>query len=79
LLKPLRQFYTKRSFATTKPGSLLKKNIPIRTNQWDERIPGFLEADTVVHCATSVAGMFIYTVNTVDIVTGWNEIATVWR
>ena len=78
LLKPLRRYYTKHGLATTKPGSLLKKHIPIRTNQWDERIPGFLEADTVAHCGTSVAGMFIYTVNTVDIATGWNEARAVW-
>jgi len=78
LLKPLRKHYTKHGLATTKPGSLLKKHIPIRTNQWDERNPGFLEADTVAHCSTSVAGMFIYTVNTVDIATGWNEARAVW-
>ncbi|MEW5797912.1 MAG: integrase [Bacteroidota bacterium] len=71
LLKPLRKH-------STKPGSLLKKHVPIKTNQWDERIPGFLEADTVAHCGTSVAGMFIYTVNTVDIATGWNEARAVW-
>ena len=78
LLKPLRRNYTKRGLATTKPGSLLKKHIPIKVNQWDERTPGFLEADTVAHCGTSVAGMFIYTVNTVDIATGWNEARAVW-
>jgi hypothetical protein len=46
MLAPLRVKY-KRSFCGTKPGSLLKKHIPIKTNQWDEDRPGFLEADTV--------------------------------
>jgi len=49
LLSPLRSRYTKKGLATTKPGSLLKKHIPIKTNQWDEHIPGFIEADTVAH------------------------------
>jgi hypothetical protein len=37
----------------TKPGRILKKHIPIKTDQWDEHIPGFLEADTVAHCGTA--------------------------
>jgi len=59
--------------ATTKPGSILKKHIPIRTNQWDENRPGFLEADTVAHCGTSAGGMFVYTVNVGDLATGGTE------
>jgi hypothetical protein len=78
LLAPLRRRYTKRGLATTRPGSLIKKQIPIKTNQWDERVPGFLEADTVAHCGTSVAGMFVYTLNMVDIATGWTEQRALW-
>lgn len=50
----------KSGFATTKPGSLIRKQIPIKTNQWDERKPGFIEADTVAHCGGSVSGQFVY-------------------
>jgi hypothetical protein len=78
LLTPLRSRYAKKGLATTKPGSLLKKHIPIKTNQWNERIPGFLEADTVAHCGTSMAGMFVFTLNTVDIATGWTEQRAIW-
>jgi hypothetical protein len=78
LLSPLRNRYTKRGLATTKPGSLLKKHIPIKTNQWDEQTPGFLEADTVAHCGSSMAGMFTFTVNMVDIATGWTEQRAIW-
>jgi hypothetical protein len=78
LLAPLRRRYSKAGLATTRPGSLLKKHIPIRTNQWNERIPGFLEADTVAHCGSSMAGMFVYTVNTVDLATAWTEQRAVW-
>jgi hypothetical protein len=78
LLAPVRHLHTKRGLATTKPGSLLKKHIPIKTNQWDERIPGFLEADTVAHCGTSMAGMFAFTLNAVDIATNWSEQRALW-
>ncbi len=78
LLRPLRARYSKCGLATTKPGSLLKKHVPIKTNQWDERTPGFLEADTVAHCGSSVAGMFVYTVNITDIATGWTEQHATW-
>ena len=70
--------YCKRGLTTTKPGSIIKKRIPIKTNQWDETIPGFLEADTVAHCGNSVAGMFVYTLNCVDLATGWTEQRAVW-
>jgi hypothetical protein len=49
ILKPIRFHYTKRGRSTTKPGTLLRKQIPIKTNQWNESRPGFLEADTVAH------------------------------
>jgi hypothetical protein len=78
LLRPTRIHYTKRGRATTKPGTLLRKQIPIKTNQWDESRPGFLEADTVAHCGESVSGMFAYTIDCVDIATGWTEQRAVW-
>lgn len=78
LLKPVRVKYKGRGRSTTKPGTLLRKQIPIKTNQWDEFRPGFLEADTVAHCGTSMAGMFAFTIDCVDIATGWTEQRAVW-
>ena len=78
LLKRQRATHQKCGLATTKPGSILKHHIPIKTNQWDETKPGFLEADTVAHCGASTAGMFVFTVNCVDIATGWTEQRAVW-
>jgi len=78
LLKPVRIEYNKRGRSTTKPGTLLRRQIPINTNQWDESRPGFLEADTVAHCGTSLSGMFAYTIDCVDIATGWTEQRAVW-
>lgn len=78
ILEPIRNKYKRLGLATTKPGSLIKKQVPIKTNQWDERKPGFIEADTVAHCGNSIAGQFAYTVNTVDIATGWIESRAIW-
>jgi hypothetical protein len=78
LLKPTRIKYKGRGRSTTKPGTLLKKHIPIKTDQWDETRPGFLEADTVAHCGESMAGMFAFTIDCVDIATTWTEQRAVW-
>jgi hypothetical protein len=78
ILSPTRIHYKKRGRSTTKPGTLLRNQIPIKTNQWDESRPGFLEADTVAHCGDSLAGMFAYTLDAVDIATGWTEQRAVW-
>ena len=78
LLTPLRVKY-KRSFCGTKPGSILKKHIPVKTNQWDEDRPGFLEADTVAHCGTSLSGGFVWSLTMTDINSGWTEMRAVWN
>ena len=78
ILSPGRIQYRKRGRSTTKPGTLLRKQIPIQTNQWDESRPGFLEADTVAHCGESMMGMFAFTIDCVDIATGWTEQRAVW-
>jgi hypothetical protein len=78
ILKPIRFQYTKRGPSTTKPGTLLRKQIPVKTNQWDESRPGFLEADTVAHCGDSTRGMYANTIDFVDIATGWTEQRAVW-
>jgi hypothetical protein len=78
ILTPVRIRYKKKGRSTTKPGTLLRKHIPIQTNQWDESRPGFLEADTVAHCGETLSGMFVYTIDTVDIATGWTEQRAIW-
>jgi hypothetical protein len=78
LPKRLKSKYKKFGLSTTKPGSLLKKQAPIKLNKWDERKPGFIEADTVAHCGNSVSGQFVYSLNIVDIATGWTEQRDLW-
>lgn len=63
-----------RGLCTTKPGTLLKKSIPVRTyTPWDEEKPGFLEIDLVAHCGQSAEGQFVNTLTCVDLSTGWVE------
>jgi len=78
LLRTQRLRVARRGRTTTKPGRLLKSQIPIGTHQWDESRPGFLEADTVAHCGTSMSGEFVYTLDTTDLATGWTEQRAVW-
>ncbi|MDO8572543.1 MAG: transposase [bacterium] len=62
-----------KGISTTRPGTLLKSEIPLRVGVWEETDPGFSEIDLVAHCGDSGAGMFISTLNTTDIATAWFE------
>jgi hypothetical protein len=63
-----------RGRSTTKPGTLLKKAIPVRTfADWDDARPGFLEIDLVAHCGDSVQGEYLNTLDAVDVCTAWTE------
>ena len=68
-----------KRFCGTKPGSLLKKQIKIKTDQWDEDKPGYLEADTVAHCGISLSGDFVWSLTMTDIFSGWTENRAVWN
>lgn len=78
LLTPLRAYLPKR-LAGTKPGKLLRQQIPIKTNQWNEKQPGFVEGDTVAHCGTSLLGNFIWSLTVTDICSGWTENGATWN
>lgn len=62
----------------TKPGSMLKNQIPIRTfSQWDENQPGFLEIDLVGHEGGNSSGEFCQTLDATDVCSGWTEMRVV--
>lgn len=63
----------RKTYGTTKPGTLLKHMIPIQTEAWDVRVPGYLEADTVAHGGASSEGLFVSTLDTTDFDTTWSE------
>ena len=63
-----------QGLSTTKPGTLLKAAIPIRTfTPWEDEHPGFLEIDLVAHCGSTTAGTYLNTLTTTDLATGWTE------
>jgi len=78
-LKPIRFKFKKKGLCGTKPGSLLKTHIPIRTDNWDIDRPGFLEADTVAHCGRSLLGDFVWSLTMTDIASHWTENRAVWN
>jgi hypothetical protein len=61
-------------FSATKPGSLLKSQVPVRTwTPWDEQRIGFLEIDLVAHCGTNNRGQYLFTLVATDVASGWTE------
>ena len=76
LLQPLRARGSGRSL--TRPGTLLRQQIPIRGSVWEEGKAGWLEVDTVALCGGSVAGEFVWMVDGVDYATTWVEVRAMW-
>jgi Integrase core domain len=73
ILRPYRK-QERHGISTTRSGTLLKKQIPVRTfSDWNEAKPGFMEADLVAHCGTHTDGSYLYTLTLTDIATGWTE------
>ncbi len=79
LLKPVRAEYKRKGLSGTKPGTLLKKQIPIQAGVWNVTQPGFMEADTVAHCGDSLAGDFVWSLTMTDICSGWTECRATWN
>jgi hypothetical protein len=79
LLAPIRVRTRPKGRCVTKPGSLLRNQIPIRTHNRDITKPGFVEADTVAHCGNSIAGDFIWSLTLTDIHSGWTECRATWN
>ena len=63
----------------TRPGSLLREQIPIAGEVWDQTRPGFLEVDSVAHCGGSLAGNFIWSLTYTCLGTGWTAGRAVWN
>ena len=62
----------------TRPGTLLRQQIPIRGSVWGEGQAGWLEVDTVALCGGSVAGEFVWLLDGVDYATTWVEVRAMW-
>lgn len=70
---------TRRGLNGTRPGTLLRQQVPIQGEVWNERRLGFLEADSVAHCGGSLAGSFIWSLTYTDLASTWTEGRAVWN
>jgi hypothetical protein len=78
-LAPFRRQLRPHGRGTTKPGTLLKQQIPVHTyTPWEEERAGFLEIDLVAHCGTTTAGHYLNTLVATDVATGWTECEAIW-
>ncbi len=72
-LRERKQGVKRRLYGRTRPGALLKHQIPVKTDAWDVRVPGFTEVDLVSHSGNAARGDFAYSLNVTDIHTTWTE------
>jgi hypothetical protein len=72
-LKDKKRALKRKVYGRTKPGTLLKHTIPIKTAWRDAREPGYVEIDLVAHCGPCASGEFGYSLNLTDLYTGWVE------
>lgn len=72
MLKATRKSYQLKGKSATKPGTLLRSTIPIRTfADWDEKVPGFFEGDLVAFCGETVRGDYVNALNLTDVFLAW--------
>ena len=76
LLHPLRLQGARRSL--TRPGTVLRAQIPIRGSVWEDGRAGWLEVDTVALCGRSAAGEYVWMLDGVDYATTWVEVRAMW-
>ena len=78
-LRPFRLQLRPQGMGTTKPGTLLKSQVPVQTyTPWEEERPGFVEIDLVAHCGTTTAGHYLNTLTVTDVAMTWTECVGVW-
>jgi hypothetical protein len=79
LLQPVRVRYPRKGLSTTKPGTLLRRQVPTRGGPPDTSKPGAVEVDTVAHCGDSTAGDYINSLTFTELFSGWTENRAVWN
>lgn len=80
VLKPIRDKIEIKKRCRTRPGTLLKHQIPFKKEVlWDPETPGFVESDTVAHCGGNVSGNYAWSLTLTDIKTTWTENRAVWN
>ena len=80
ILSPIRQSIDVRRRSQTRPGTLLRNQVPYKLDiPWNPKSPGFIEADTVAHCGGTLSGDYAWSLTLTDIRTTWTENRAVWN
>lgn len=79
LLRPVRVRHPRKGLSTTRPGTLLRRQVPTRGGPPDTSRPGSVEADTVAHCGESTAGDYVNSLTFTELFSGWTENRAVWN
>ena len=79
LLQPVRVRYPRKGLATTRPGTLLRGQVPTRGGPPDTGKVGVVEADTVAHCGDTTAGDYVNSLTFTELFSGWTENRAVWN
>jgi hypothetical protein len=79
LLRPSRVQHPKKGLSTTRPGTLLRHEVPTRGGPPDTSRPGSVEADTVAHCDDSTEGDYVNSLTFTELYSGWTENRAVWN
>jgi hypothetical protein len=76
LLREERRKHKLKGKSTTKKGTLLKNQIPVRVFwAWDDKKPGFCEIDTVSHDGGGeITPHYAWTLTVTDVALGWTEV-----
>lgn len=72
-LKAKKLWIKKKVYGSTRAGAILKHQIPIKTDSWNIRVPGYIESDLVSHCGGNASGLFAHTLSWTDIQSQWVE------
>jgi hypothetical protein len=78
-LKPYRASIKRSKRCGTKPGKMLRHQIPIKPFDHNIAKPGYIEGDTVAHCGSSLMGEFAWSLTCTDIHSGWTEVRAMWN
>lgn len=79
LLRPVRMRHPRKGLSATRPGTLLRRQVPLRAGPPDTTRPGSVEADTVAHCGESTAGDYVNSLTFTELFSGWTENRAVWN
>lgn len=79
LLRPVRVQHPKKGLSATRPGTLLRHQVPTRSGPPDTTRPGSVEADTVAHCEDSTEGDYVHSLTFTELFSGWTENRAVWN